>query len=214
MIDTMGWTFYLLTAFTTLHYDVDLDKIPYDPILLQQISFVLDKTDCNNWYNVQYRFNKLYGINENDEEVDQDEYDPDKDLHGWIADIIKQERNNVKELKDCPPSIDILLFPPVESINAAISYNSRYQDYIKGYALFYPHKKQTCEDIIDEAVESIAPYELIRSCHNQMGKLYNRMKLRELKELIGPDNYYRGNLLPNVPLQRFQQKSTNSKISS
>jgi hypothetical protein len=110
------------------------------------------------------------------------------------------------DVKDMPPVSDCMRFPPKEFANEALAFNNKFQNNIKEEARLYSHKIKFYLNVLKEAQELYSVYEAVKQANSEFYYVHVRRKsLAKLKELIGDEAYYKGELPPCVPTWRFRE---------
>jgi hypothetical protein len=119
---------------------------------------------------------------------------------------LSQLRRRYHDLADAPRIQDSLRFPEREYINKLKEFNEAYRRHLElqrtvesSYAWqFQEALRETDQlyDVWDTLSDARCEYYYVA---------YRRQALKKLREMLGPDAYYRGQLPPPVPVWRFRE---------
>lgn len=108
-------------------------------------------------------------------------------------------------LRDSPPLADHCWLPPKAAIEAALDFNGEHQAWLDHRG----RSRSGCwrtEDWMEEARRLGEIWELARQSTNPTRQWYYRREdLARLRDLIGREAYYRGEMPPSVPVWRFAE---------
>jgi hypothetical protein len=110
------------------------------------------------------------------------------------------------ELKDAPAIEDAFRFPERTVVNELLAFNRAYRHYVDIRAsIIGPRQDQWIA--AREEVDYL--YQIWDTVRDSRCEYYyvtvRRQALKKLRDMLGEDNYYRGNLPPYVPIWRFQE---------
>jgi len=119
---------------------------------------------------------------------------------------LRMLRNRNRDLWDAPSAADALRFPDRASINELLSFNRGYRQHVDVAMAGFPHRYWEFKAVLQETDHLYKVWDLVRDARCEYYYItVQRRALKDLRELIGMEAYYRGNLPPHVPLWRFQQ---------
>ena len=137
----------------------------------------------------------------------------DKDLDLWHAETgfmpsFRQEvcwtRATWWELQGAPPSTDLDLFPPHEVCKNWTTFQTRYLETLEMRALLSPHAGAAIFEAAWYTREAMAAWRAAEYARQPGLDTVNRRRtLRELRDLLGPHDYYAGRMPDPVPLWAF-----------
>jgi hypothetical protein len=114
-------------------------------------------------------------------------------------------RRRYRELADAPPVSDSFRFPDREAINEMLSFNRAYRQYIdirQAVELSHWWEHQAT---LQETEQLYQVWDTVRDSRCEYYYVtVRRQALKRLRELLGAQAYYSGQLPPYVPLWRFQ----------
>jgi len=120
------------------------------------------------------------------------------------SDLILLRRRN-RELRDAPLTSDALRFPDRDTSNEFLSFNRTYRHHIELAMTMQTHLYWDFKAALQETDYLYRVWDLIRDARCEYYHLkMRRQALKDLRELIGVEAYYSGNLPPYVPMWRFQ----------
>jgi hypothetical protein len=123
------------------------------------------------------------------------------DFHEDLAKLRK--RNN--ELHDAPSAEDALRFPSREVVNKLLEFNREYRQHLVNVRDAFPYRYWEYVFVIEETERLYRIWDLVRDAGCEYYYItVRRQALKELRDLIGYDDYYRSKLPPWVPTWRFQ----------
>jgi hypothetical protein len=114
-------------------------------------------------------------------------------------------RNRYRDLLDAPPVVDALRFPDRATINDFLVFNRAYLKYLE---MRQPLEVAPGPDlyVLQREVEDLYRiWDTVRDARCEYYYIWvRRHALKRLRDMLGDEDYYRGNLPPYVPLWRFQ----------
>ena len=122
----------------------------------------------------------------------------------FAADLNLLQRR-YRELADAPPLGDSLRFPDRESVNEMLSFNRAYRQHIDirqsvELAHWWEHQAT-----LQETEQLYQIWDTVRDARCEYYYVtVRRQALKRLRELLGQDDYYTGQLPPYVPVWRFR----------
>lgn len=117
-------------------------------------------------------------------------------------------RQRYKELRDAPSVHDSERFPERSTVNDYLAFNRAYRDHLDKSrpAAAFDHRTQLYTDAIRETDQLYQIWDTVRDARCEFYYVtVRRQALKNLRERIGYDAYYRGSLPPWVPTWRFQE---------
>jgi hypothetical protein len=115
-------------------------------------------------------------------------------------------RRRYQELNDAPPLNDCLRFPDRATINDLLSFNRAYRQHIDVRQPAEPARYWELRTALQETDELYLVWDTARDARcDYYYVTVRRQALKKLRDLIGMDAYYSGQMPPYVPLWRFQK---------
>ncbi len=123
-----------------------------------------------------------------------------------IASDLRMLQRRFQELSDAPCLSDALRLPDRAVVNELLAFNRAYRNYVES--------RQPMETVLGSQLRAVQReveylYQVWDTVRDARCDYYyvtvRRQALKRLRELIGEDAYYRGELPPHVPLWRFQE---------
>jgi len=121
------------------------------------------------------------------------------------ASDIRMLQRRFQELSDAPYLSDAVRFPDRAVVNELLAFNRAYRNYVE--------TRQPMETVQGSQLRAVQReieylYQVWDTVRDARCDYYyvtvRRQALKRLRELVGDDAYYRGELPPHVPLWRFQ----------
>lgn len=120
----------------------------------------------------------------------------------FLADV-KLLRRRYADLKDAPSLYWCMAFPDRNLINDILAFNRAYKTHLEGRLIDLPNA-WTMAQVILETDELFKVWDLARDTRcDYYYMTVRRQTLNKLKELIGDQAFYSGQLPPHVPVWRF-----------
>jgi hypothetical protein len=114
-------------------------------------------------------------------------------------------RRRYRDLVDAPPVNDSMRFPDRESINEMLSFNRAYRQYIDTRQTVELSHWWEHQATLQETEQLYQIWDTVRDARCEYYYVtVRRQALKRLREQLGPENYYAGQLPPYVPVWRFQ----------
>jgi hypothetical protein len=111
------------------------------------------------------------------------------------------------ELKGAPLVNDSARFPSRTAVNEMINFNRALRNHIDGRQHLETDRSELYREMIRETDRLYSVWDAVRD--SRCDSFYvttRRLALKRLRDMIGPEAYYTGNLPPYVPTWRFQEK--------
>jgi hypothetical protein len=114
-------------------------------------------------------------------------------------------RRRFQDLADAPPLLDSQRFPDRVTINDYLAFNRAYRQHID---VRQPAELSRWWELREALQETDHLYQVWDTARDARCDYYfvtvRRQALKKLRELIGPEAYYGGQMPPYVPLDRFR----------
>jgi len=115
-------------------------------------------------------------------------------------------RRRYQALADAPTLNDCRRFPDRETVNELLSFNRAYRQHL---GLRQPMELARWWDLRAALQETDHLYQVWDNVRDARCEYYyvtvRRQALKKLREMIGEDNYYSGQMPPSVPIWRFRE---------
>lgn len=104
-----------------------------------------------------------------------------------------------------PPIQDVHRFPPLAVCQEAKAFNHRFREYLRGRMTWDLARAEMLRDVQAEAEACFQAWDWAAAAAGGEGRdtRYHRYSLWRLRDLIGWEAYYAGDIGPCVPLWRF-----------
>lgn len=113
-------------------------------------------------------------------------------------------RRHWRDLENAPSLADCSRLPPAELAMAYCRLNWSYQESLKARRWLSRHRWDEMTEALDETQKLYQVWELVRDAvSTDRNWACRRRALLRLREAIGPEAYYSGELPPCLPLWRF-----------
>jgi len=110
------------------------------------------------------------------------------------------------DLADAPFEHEAHRFPPLDEVNQAMSFNRAHRHYLTQRQLLDPLRYKEWQNAIIETDKLYQIWDKVRDARcDYFYVSVRRSALRQLKDMIGTDNYYNGCLPLPVPVWRFTE---------
>jgi hypothetical protein len=117
---------------------------------------------------------------------------------------LKLLRRRYQDLFDAPPLCDGLRFPDRGLINEMLSFNRAYRQHLDSRQSLDTTYWWELHEAVQEADRLYQIWDMVRDARcDYYYVTVRRQALKKLRESIGPQAYYTGNLPPHVPVWRF-----------
>jgi hypothetical protein len=114
-------------------------------------------------------------------------------------------RTRYRELQGVPSYRDSLRFPDREHISELLKFNRAYRQYVEAMQVTQLHRANDWREVLTETDQLYHTWDLMRDARCEWYYVnIRRQALQKLRDKIGPDAYYRGQMPPHVPIWRFQ----------
>jgi hypothetical protein len=111
------------------------------------------------------------------------------------------------DLKGAPPVSDSGRFPDRAAVNEMISFNRALRNHINGRQHLETDRGDIYRAALKETDDLYKVWDSIRDARcESFYTTTRRMALKRLRDMIGAEAYYSGNLPPYVPTWRFQER--------
>ncbi len=120
---------------------------------------------------------------------------------------LKLLQNRFQNLIDAPPLVDCKRFPNRDAINDMLTFNRNYRRDLEARLLFDRVHNEQISAALQETDYLYRIWDTVRNA--RCGYYYisvRREALKELRDLIGEEAYYSGQLPPHVPVWRIPMK--------
>jgi hypothetical protein len=115
-------------------------------------------------------------------------------------------RRRYADLIDAPPSHDCMRFPERQTINEFLSFNRAYRQHLDMRQPAEPARWWDLRTALQETDHLYSIWDTVRDARCEYYYVtVRRQALKRLKELVGDEAYYSGQLPPYVPLWRFEK---------
>lgn len=114
-------------------------------------------------------------------------------------------RRRYAELKDAPPAHDCQRFPERSIVNDFLAFNRAYRQHIDAQMPINPSRVWLYRTVLQETDHLYQIWDTVRDARCEYYYVtVRRQALKRLREALGNEKYYCGELPPHVPLWRFQ----------
>jgi hypothetical protein len=123
-----------------------------------------------------------------------------------IVSDLEMVQKRYRDLLDAPPLCDSARFPNRAAIDELLAFNRAYRCSVENRQPMEAVHGGELRTIQEEVDHLYAVWDTLRDA--QSGYRYvtpRRLALQRLRELLGAEAYYRGEMPPHVPLWRFQE---------
>lgn len=116
-------------------------------------------------------------------------------------------RKRHQDLKGAPLVGDSKRFPDRAAVNEMITFNRALRSHINGRQHLETDRSETYRTMLRETDDLYKVWDAIRDARcDSFYTTTRRMALKRLRDMIGAEAYYSGNLPPYVPTWRFQER--------
>ena len=123
----------------------------------------------------------------------------------FAADL-KLLRRRYHDLADAPRIQDSLRFPEREYINKLKEFNEAYRRHLELQRTVESSFAWQCQEALHETDQLYDIWDTLSDARCEYYYVaYRRQALKKLRDMLGPDAYYRGQLPPPVPVWRFRE---------
>jgi hypothetical protein len=123
----------------------------------------------------------------------------------FVSDV-RLLRRRYQDLIDAPPLCDCQRFPDRATINDLLAFNRAYRQRVDSRQAMELVHWWELREAVQEADRLYQVWDTLRDARCDYYYItVRRQALKRLRELIGEEAYYSGNLPPYVPIWRFQQ---------
>jgi hypothetical protein len=126
----------------------------------------------------------------------------------WIDDFRSEVdycRRHFQELVYAPPLSDCERLPPLYLARECTCFSSGYQRYLELRRQVCLYREEELSEALHEAQELCIVWGLVETAASTSQSWASRRRaLLELRDRLGPEAYYAGNLPPCVPLWRYE----------
>jgi hypothetical protein len=123
----------------------------------------------------------------------------------FAADLLLLGRR-YRELADAPPASDAVRFPDRATVNEALAFNRHYREHLAAVQPVELARGGELQEAIRETDRLYRLYDAMRDARTDYYYLpVRRAALKTIRDTLGPDAYYTGNLPPAVPIWLFQR---------
>jgi hypothetical protein len=111
-----------------------------------------------------------------------------------------------RDLIDAPPASDAARFPGRETIDDALAFNRHYREHLAAVVAVDLARGEELQEAIRETDRLYRLYDAMRDARTEYYYIpVRRAALKTIRDTIGPDAYYTGNLPPYAPIWLFQR---------
>ena len=119
---------------------------------------------------------------------------------------LKLLRRRYQDLADAPPLADCLRFPDRALINELLSFNRAYRQHLDSRQALDAGSRWELQEALQETDRLYQIWDSVRDARcDYYYVTVRRQALKQLREVVGPQDYYAGNLPPHVPVWRFSR---------
>jgi hypothetical protein len=121
-----------------------------------------------------------------------------------FASDLKLLRRRYHDIQDAPPLFDCQRFPDRATISHLLAFNRAYRAHLDSRQSVELVHWWDLREAIQETDRLYQVWDTIRDARCEYYYVpFRRQALKRLRETLGPEAYYTGNLPPHVPLWRF-----------
>jgi hypothetical protein len=121
-----------------------------------------------------------------------------------FAGDLKLLRRRYHDLADAPPLGDAIRFPHRNMVNELLAFNRAYRQHLDSRQSLEATSWWELHETLQEVDRLFVIWDLVRDARCDIYYVsVRRQALKKLREAIGPEAYYSGNLPPHVPIWRF-----------
>jgi hypothetical protein len=137
--------------------------------------------------------------------LDPREIDYLKHPEDFTSDL-KLLQSRFEELRYAPPAADVQRFPSRDLVNEMLAFNRAYRDSVNQRLEIDMLHADELRTILAETDLLYRIYDAIRDARCEYFYVtYRRQALAQLRDLVGLESYYTGQLPPHVPLWRIPE---------
>lgn len=115
-------------------------------------------------------------------------------------------RRRFQELAGAPPLSDSWRFPDRSTINEFLAFNRAYRQHVDVRQPLEPAHWWRYQEVLQDTDQLYQVWDTVRDARCEYYYIaVRRQALKKLREMLGDDAYYRGELPPYVPLWRFRE---------
>jgi hypothetical protein len=123
----------------------------------------------------------------------------------FVSDL-KLLRRRYQELADAPPLTDSYRFPDRASVSELLAFNRSYRQQLDSRQSVELVRWWELREAVQEVDRLYAIWDTVRDARcDYYYVTVRRQALKRLKDTLGQEAYYRGDLPPHIPLWRFQR---------
>jgi hypothetical protein len=123
-----------------------------------------------------------------------------------FASDLKLLRRRYQELANAPPVSDCQRFPDRATISDLLTFNRAYRQHLDSRLSVELVRWWDLREAVQEADRLYQVWDTVRDARcDYYYVTVRRQALKRLRDTIGPEAYYGGQLPPHVPLWRFQR---------
>ncbi|MGE3808871.1 MAG: hypothetical protein AB7K24_29760 [Gemmataceae bacterium] len=123
----------------------------------------------------------------------------------FASDVTLLRRRHT-ELADAPPLADALRFPDREMVNDFLAFNRTYHENLESNYGLHLSRTEFYKAALDENEQLYRVWEAVRDARCEYYYVsVRRQALKKLRDQVGAERYFSGNLPPHVPLWRFHR---------
>lgn len=108
-------------------------------------------------------------------------------------------RRRQRELYDAPPVADVFRWPGREQAAKTYAFAVAHRDWLAAQELAYPHRYDELHACWQDAERRVAIWGKVADLACEQEHPHRRKLLRELRELLGPADFYAGRLPAPIP---------------
>ena len=114
-------------------------------------------------------------------------------------------RRRCQELADAPPAHDCQRFPDRATINELLAFNRAYRQHLDMRQPAEPARWWELRSVLQETDQLYQVWDTVRDARCEYYYVtVRRQALKRLRDMLGENAYYTGEMPPHVPVWRFQ----------
>jgi hypothetical protein len=127
----------------------------------------------------------------------------------WVPDFrseVRYVRAHVRALQDAPSLNDCEWLPSAETVADGCRFSEQYQMHLQTQMNQMPHREQEIGQALEESRRLYRVWDTVRrAALPQESWVSRRRALGQLRDALGDEAYYSGQLPPCVPVWRFRE---------
>jgi hypothetical protein len=122
-----------------------------------------------------------------------------------FASDLRMLQRRYQDLADAPFLCDAFRFPERSAVNELLVFNRAYRNYLEVRQPMQVAQGGYLRSVLKEVDQLYSVWDTVRDARCEYYYVtVRRQALKHLRELVGDDAYYKGELPPHVPVWRFQ----------